>query len=128
MIIGWRDDYAIGHPDIDGDHRALMDALAILSTGYCETDLVDTQIKMLERYTIEHFAREERLMRQIGYPEIDRHLALHEQFRASVRRLRTLWAGVNTPEIQTEIVRELSQWLENHILVADRDYGKWLQK
>ena len=44
------------------------------------------------------------LMRQIGYPGIDRHLLLHEQFRASVKRLRTLWAGDNSPEFQTEIV------------------------
>jgi hemerythrin len=128
MRIGWCDEYAIGHSDIDGDHRALMDVLVILSAGYCEADLVDTQIKMLERYIIEHFAREERLMRQIGYPEIERHLALHGQFRATVRRLRTLWAGDNSPELQTEIVGELSQWLENHILVADRDYSSWLPK
>ncbi|CAA7625194.1 bacteriohemerythrin [Magnetospirillum sp. SS-4] len=128
MTIGWRDEYAIGHSEIDQDHRSLMDALAVLSSGYCEADLVDTQIKLLERYTIEHFAREEQLMRGIGYPDIDAHLALHDQFRDSVRRLRAQWAAGYTPELQAEIAAELSHWLEKHILAADHDYGAWLRK
>ena len=126
MDTEWHDEYEIGHSEIDRDHRGLIGVLGILSKGYCDSDLVDTQIKTLELYVTVHFAREERLMRQGGYPGVGQHAALHQQFRANVKRMRAQWTAGDTPELQAEIAAELSRWLIDHIQGADRAFAPWI--
>lgn len=129
MELIWKPEYEIGHPEVDQDHRMLILVLGVLSQGYCDRDLVESQIKILERYVVEHFGREEHLMRQAGYPHLEAHLALHTQFRADVSRIRRQWmTSGDDPELQAEISETLSHWLVNHILGADRAYGPWLAK
>lgn len=127
MPSGWHDSYAIGLPEIDQEHRALVEVIAVLSKGYCERDLVDTQIKILERYIEEHFAREEELMHQTGYPDLESHRDMHHDFTAQVQSMRTRWALDNTPELHAEIAAELGHWMHDHILRVDRAYGPWLR-
>ena len=126
MDLNWKAEYEIGHPEIDEDHRALIQVLDILSRGYCDRDLVDSQIKILERYVIDHFDREERLMRESGYPHLESHIVLHAQFRTRVSRMRQRWADEENLELQSEITTALSQWLVDHIQAADHDYAPWL--
>ena len=128
MDQGWKPEYEIGHPEIDRDHRGLIQVLGVLSQGYCDRDLVDSQIKILERYVTDHFGREERLMSLASYPHLEAHKALHTQFRHSVARMRRQWADQDCPELQAEITEALSQWLVDHILGADHAYGPWLTK
>ncbi|MDO8606617.1 MAG: hemerythrin family protein [Phaeospirillum sp.] len=128
MTTHWLCEYELGHPEIDRDHRALIEVLAILSMGYCDRDLVDTQVKILERYVIDHFEHEESLMRQGGFPELAHHLDLHAQFRADVKRMRAEWVAGENPDLQAEIAAELSHWLINHIQGADRAYIPWILK
>ena len=125
---GWRDDYTLGHADIDADHRTLFDVLGDLERGYCDRDLIDSQIKRLERYVAVHFAREEALMRQGGYPDIDRHLVQHRDFTATVQAMRAAWNADDTPQLQSQIAARVSDWLRGHILGSDRQYAPWLPK
>ncbi|RAU22311.1 hypothetical protein CU669_09320 [Paramagnetospirillum kuznetsovii] len=118
--------HAIGHPDIDRAHSALADVIGVLSAGYCDADLVDTQIKILERYVIEHFALEESLMFDSGYPDLAEHKALHQYFREKVRRLRAQWAETGHPDLHKSIAEDLSDWLSGHIESADRAYIPWI--
>ena len=122
----WRSEFTMGHARLDQHHRALFEALATLSPLYCDRDLVHSQIKILEHHVAAHFALEEELMAQSGYPQLPAHQALHEEFRATVRRLRDHWNDNDLPQVQTEIVTELSSWLSTHILGADREYLPWL--
>ena len=126
MDVHWKDEYATGHADMDKDHRTLVDILAVLATGYCEHDLVDSQIKMLERYVAGHFAREERLMTAGGFPDLAAHLEQHQHFRDDVRRMRQQWNAGDNPKLQAEIIDRLTHWLLEHIAVADRAYVPWI--
>jgi hemerythrin-like metal-binding protein len=124
----WKPEYEIGHPEIDQDHRSLIQVLGVMSLGYCDRDLMDSQIKILERYVMDHFSREERLMHQVGYPHLEDHKALHSQFRDSVAQMRRQWADQDYPELQAKITEALSRWLVDHILGADHAYAPWLSK
>ena len=128
MENSWRTEYEIGHSEIDREHRVLIEVLRVLSTGYCDRDLVDTQIKMLERYVFDHFEHEERLLRQGDYPRLSQHQGLHQQFRAKVARMRAAWADSDHPDLQAEIAADLFRWLIEHIQGADRAYVPWLPK
>lgn len=124
----WRREYELGNDLLDREHQALFGALATLSSGYCDRDLVHSQLKILEHYVTVHFQREEGLMAAAGYPQLSEHQALHEEFRATVRRLRDHWNANDLPQVQAEIIAELSSWLADHIGGADRAYAPWLTR
>jgi len=128
MDVRWTDEYAIGQPDIDRDHRTLVGILGVLSQGYCDRDLVDTQIKMLEHYVADHFSREEQMMFDGGYPDLEPHQEQHWRFCNEVKRMRESWATGDTLELQAEIIDRLSAWLMDHILVVDRRYMPWIKR
>jgi hemerythrin len=122
----WNTKFELGHAQLDGDHRTLFQVLETLSGGYCDHDLVDTQIKILEHYVRDHFTLEERLMADSAYPHLEEHRALHTEFRATVARLRNHWHNNESPSVQREIIAELSDWLGQHIIDADRAYLPWI--
>ncbi len=115
----WNSDYEMGHPRLDAEHRALFEVLATLSRGYCDHDLVDTQIKILEHHVAAHFALEERMMVEASHAHLDQHRALHSKFRAMVARLRAHWQEDDAPSVRQEIIAELSDWLARHIVGTD---------
>lgn len=68
----------------------------------------------------EHFAREERLMEQYGFPPYPIHKHEHEQMRPLVAQA---CANVDTPQGREELRRFIEQqflpWLENHVATMD---------
>lgn len=119
ILLEWNSDYEMGHPRLDAEHRTLFEVLATLSRGYCDHDLVDTQIKILEHHVTAHFALEERMMAETSHPRLDQHRALHAEFRDTVARLRAHWQKDDAPSVRQEIIVELSDWLARHIIGAD---------
>lgn len=76
------------------------------------------QLEQLCNYTMDHFATEEALMQQLGYPHLARH---HEQHILLSRQA----FGGELP-LTTEITESLREWLLNHIQGEDRELGLFL--
>ena len=74
----WSEDFRIGVPELDNDHRQLIDTLVELIEHPKPTyaELVEMTSVFVEHAT-EHFAREERLMRSLSYPGTEDHMASH---------------------------------------------------
>lgn len=73
-------------------------------------------------YTMSHFAFEEELMEEAGYPFCAAHKRVHEVFikRVSEYRMR-FQAG---EDISDELRTMLSRWLFNHIRGDDQAYAE----
>jgi len=72
-------------------------------------------------YMESHFTTEERYMSDSGYIGLTAHQQKHEEFRVKARDLRSrIKAGEFV--LSFEIVRFLSEWLQNHIMVTDKKY------
>jgi hemerythrin len=77
-------------------------------------------LEELVDYTISHFAFEESLMEEAGYPFIKAHKKVHQLF---TRRVESFLSRFNTGEdIADELMHVLKTWLVNHIKRDDRDY------
>ena len=80
--IEWMDEFELGIDEVDADHRALIELINGL-TDALNTDSGDDDIKHLltEIHTRigDHFAEEERIMRETGYAAYDAHKADHER-------------------------------------------------
>jgi hemerythrin-like metal-binding protein len=78
-------------------------------------------LQYLVDYTKTHFAEEEQLMRQAGYPELARHQGVHQRLLEQVAALqREAAAGVKLEPY--EVTEFLADWLRHHIGEVDQAY------
>lgn len=125
----WSTDLETGHSVIDEQHRGLF-ALAnrleeCLACGADEPELVSDAIYRLNDYVIEHFADEEALMTQTGYPRASTHRSEHESLSADTMRLMA--AYFNGESIAAaRIAPFVTSWLQNHIRDEDMRFVRYL--
>ena len=61
------------------------------------------------------------ILQRYGYPELDRHLALHRSFTQSVARY-SADLQASRAVLSVAVFRFLKNWLEGHILTEDMQY------
>ena len=122
MIYEWSDSLAVGHPQIDAEHRcliAIINRLAAAISDEVDDDLVGTTLCELSAYTSSHFEHEEREMQRLYYSGYLRHKGQHEAF---IQRLSDLVFSfeVRNEGLKRETLAMLTEWLIEHIGIEDR--------
>ncbi len=121
-MIQWNDTLATGHPVVDNDHKQLIQSLNELDEALkrgAGKEQVVAIIAFLNKYTREHFYREEAYMTKVGCPSRIENCAAHAALIAKLDGwVKRLEAGVNT-SLVLEVYRETSQWIQGHILKVD---------
>jgi CRP/FNR family transcriptional regulator len=127
-LLAWDSVYSIGVNAIDEQHQHLFD----ISNRFYEAWRVHAGRNALRRifdelleYTRYHFAEEEKLMQEIGYPGLPQHRRSHEELVDLVGRFQgQLESGVRG--VETEALEFVKTWLNIHVLEDDRDIGDYL--
>ncbi len=79
----------------------------------------------LIRYSETHFATEEKLMEDFGYPEYKEHKREHESLLLDIFEINSLY---NKKDIGADILLNfLKDWLICHILDTDKRCGLFLK-
>jgi hemerythrin len=78
-------------------------------------------------YTVSHFRTEEKYFDRYGYPETDRHKKEHSDFVDKVSEFKNGF-DQGKLSVSVEVMRFLSQWLQNHIKGTDKKYGPFLNE
>ncbi|BEH09382.1 MULTISPECIES: hemerythrin family protein [Geobacter] len=128
----WTDDLTVGIWEIDTQHRALFAQLEKLLDACMvgrELDEVMEMIVFLDDYVTTHFDTEERLQRQGGYPDYDKHRAEHVIFRTNLERLKAeLRESGATRDLVLRVNQVLIDWLKTHIRNVDAAMSEFLLK
>jgi len=127
--IPWGPALELGHAGIDADHRSLLVMLNRLRAAVRQDqgrEEIQTVLLFLRDYTVSHFATEEGLMLQHGYPGASAHLTAHADL---VMQLSDLVADYRAGKTQlTEaLLTFLESWLVEHIQGLDREFGWYLR-
>ncbi len=120
----WKDDYKVGIDSIDQQHMKLFLMVKELD-GYIEageTHLVmKTFLIELIKYTMRHFADEEKYMQEIGVPKhsFEEHTAEHKDL---VKQLKEFVGEFETQHkiFTPKLIQFLVGWLKNHIVRTDK--------
>jgi hemerythrin-like metal-binding protein len=134
LIIQWNDSIAIGHPEIDAQHRELFEHTSKFVEAIAKSwdySQLQTIIEFLDKYVTKHFETEERCMAEKNYPflqlQIDQHRRFSRQFEAFKHEVKR---DLNTHRVfllfRTQIL--LIDWLVNHTTKLDRHFGKFLRQ
>ncbi len=121
----WRENFKIGVPEIDKQHKELCDQVDKLQEACTQgkgAEEVKKVLEFLASYTVKHFANEEAFQLKVKYPGYAQHKALHTDFLNQVTKLKkeATENGVNVAMV-IKINRMISDWLVNHIRAVDSE-------
>jgi voltage-gated potassium channel len=121
----WSDDYSVGIPSIDAEHRELL----IYANKFANAikhnkgrEHLDYLFSNLLDYAKVHFTDEEKLFEQYNYPKKEEHIAEHQALLNTVinlNRERNIYFPSN-------ITFFLLAWIRDHISEQDKLYSDFL--
>ena len=127
-ILEWQDRFIIGVPQIDEHHQHLVNLLNKTHRDFIRQAPADILAELFEElidYATYHFAAEEQVMLESGYPEIETHKGQHAQFAKEINEMHENYLVKQSPFF-LEILTFLQDWLESHILQSDSELGRFL--
>lgn len=120
FAVEWREGFSIGIEQLDREHRHLFSLVLALNL-----DSVGQTMEKLLDYVVTHFSNEQNAMDRSGYPALEQHLRLHEEFAAKIADFLVTGDDWTEERVQ-ELRRFLNKWLIAHIMTHDMRFGKWL--
>ncbi len=132
MLIDWLEQYSIGIPKIDAQHKGFFGAVHRLhkecQASEGEQVVLETLV-FLENYVRGHFQDEMALMREHEYPRITEHGTLHAEFLERFLDMIGEFKESGPSQHLAERVGEMVQgWLVDHIAKADRAYARYVME
>ncbi|MEQ8195065.1 MAG: bacteriohemerythrin [Rhodospirillales bacterium] len=131
MFLEWRNEYDVGHAVIDYDHRNLCNLINALhrdSEAGLPPERIAATFAILSRYVEEHFAREEKLFENTGYPDEEAHKRRHEKIAKRIQTAAELFQRYPDGFDTEDFLEFLRTWLTGHILRTDQGYLPYIDK
>jgi len=127
--LDWQPEFAVGHGQIDAEHRTLLDAMNRLheaaDQGQDKPEVAKV-LNFLRDYTVSHFSMEEALMVRHKYPGASAHFAAHSDLVMQVSDFIADFRVGNVVGVEA-MLAFLRTWLVSHIQVSDKALGAFLQ-
>jgi hemerythrin len=115
----------IGHPEVDAQHARILEEVERLrATG---PSGITELIAFLRQHLRSHFAYEELLMEEAGYPDVDAHTAEHRQYVETVAQLQERLGADTGAESFAAILAAVEGWVVNHIMRSDHKLAAFLR-
>ena len=124
------DSLITGNQMIDTQHRELIEkinSLLISCENKNDKQGAVNMLNYLADYVDFHFAEEEQLQKETGYPGIPEHKAKHEELRRVVDDLHTMLEEEEGPSERfvEQVQKNVVDWLYYHIKTFDRSVAEY---
>ena len=124
----WNESYSVKVKRFNEQHRHLFD---IVKELYVAMENKDNRLALAQiinnliRYSKEHFTEEEKCLYDTGYPNYEKHKKQHQLF---IDKIEQFAADYNYGKylLHFDILMFLKNWVLQHILIADKEYGDYL--
>jgi hemerythrin len=127
-LIEWREEFTIGLPDVDHEHReliAMINALHESLGPVADVQRIVAALGEIHARIAAHFALEEREMHKLGYAYVAEHKNDHERLLDDI--LDIMDAVESPANYDPEALgRRLSKWFTGHFRVQDSRLHRWL--
>lgn len=127
-FLEWEEKYSTDIPSMDSQHQKLVQLINALHTAMTEGRGNDVMVPVLDRlvtYTTVHFNAEESLMKLHRFPDFDAHKLEHEKLKKQVAEFQAKVSS-GQASVSVQVLQFLKDWLLNHILKSDHQYGAYL--
>lgn len=120
-LIEWKERYSLGVPEVDHEHRELIDLINDLYDSLRHTpsdaDVADFLGELYTRIAA-HFALEEKIMLDCNYDEYAEHKTDHEQLLDGIRDLMDDYEDGVYVDVE-RFGKRLDEWFSEHFRTRD---------
>jgi hemerythrin-like metal-binding protein len=125
-LIEWRDDFSVGLPEVDHEHReliAMINALQLEAASGAGIASVMAALGEIHARISAHFALEEKCMTSLGYEGYPEHKADHERLLDDIRDIMddVSTTGRFDPAV---LGARLSAWFVGHFSTLDARFHR----
>lgn len=127
-LIEWREDFRIGLPEVDEEHRALIAAINRLHRELvvgASLAKVAGALGDIHAAIASHFALEEKDMAALGYGEHGAHKADHERLLDEILDILDEVTASGRYDAR-QLSSRLSAWFVEHFRTFDARLHRWL--
>ncbi len=128
VIVEWSDDFKLGEAEIDRKHWGLFALSNDLSDQHAQgagDASITSTVDAWAAYVDVDFQHEERLMRTVGYPELDSHIELHVALARRVEEYKAAFECQAARFASNGFTTFLTEWLTDYILHEDMQFAKY---
>ncbi|PCI39597.1 MAG: hypothetical protein COB46_08460 [Rhodospirillaceae bacterium] len=117
-----------GHEGIDGEHRQIVDAInqvsKVIDDGEFDKcpDLLDNFLNICAN----HFESEEKLLAELGYPDLQQHIVFHRELTLKAKAVRVLCMDFDAPQSIRRCFDEMSALLIEDVVKGDMAFVSFL--
>lgn len=119
-------DLRTGHPEVDSQHAAILGEVERLR--HITPAEVAVSVSFVRQYAVSHFAYEEQVMEEIGYPDLEvhrqQHLAFFDRFVSLKARIEREGP---TPENVASLADMVEGWVTKHVLGVDKRLAAFIR-
>lgn len=126
----WLDSFELGVPEIDGDHRAMLDLMKAVQSAMAASDR-KTGEQLLDRLLVfaeGHFDREQALLERWGYPEAETHATYHWNLLLRAVAVRQACAEIESQTSFNECSEEMLSFLVDDVVRGDMKLKSFLEE
>ena len=107
----------------------LAELVAAAMEGEADENALDEQLSHWVEHTQEHFAREDALMEQYGFPAYPVHSGEHQRVLSLLQELEQGWLQERSLQPLADFLfHQWLGWFENHVLTMDRMTAAFLMQ
>jgi hemerythrin len=120
--------HCIGIAAIDDQHREIIERVNLIADAVAQGSRHEASREMMDDlilFACEHFALEERLMTEHGFPDLEDHIAEHLVLLQQLDNLRNA-LRTPSPAKAALVSAFITDWAELHILQSDKEIGAFL--
>jgi hemerythrin len=123
-LIEWKDEFAIGIPDVDYEHQQLITLINDLhddmkKEGGASRERVVACLGEIYTWIAAHFALEERIMRDMRYDQLAAHKADHDALLEDIRDIMDHHAEGGYFAYEGLLSEHLHDWFTVHFKTHD---------
>jgi len=124
----WNSAWECGEATIDRQHREIiMLGNEIIGMTSAPQERLEQKLDALISCFVEHFDAEERILRQVGYTEIERHAQIHRELVARLTDIRET-AKAEGLKISTLVTFIINDAIIGHLLEEDIKFFPYFKK
>jgi len=120
--------FITGHPEIDAEHADIVDSIngvsdAVSAGDYQQcADLLDAFLATC----IAHFAHEEQVLADLGYPALQDHIVFHKELVIKAKAVKNLCMDMSSPRTIRQCFDEMATLLIEDVVKGDMQFVSFL--
>jgi len=129
-LIHWSEEFITGIDSIDDQHHRLVDLINKFEEAGRRgrsPRVISEILNQLVGYTQEHFAHEEKLMADSGFPGAREHMDRHRRLLQNVEQFQFEYENEGR-QVTPDVLEFLHRWVSAHLLTEDMAYAAHLRR